>query len=55
MTLHDFSKLLYLRKEIIVEQKHLEELEKAIVMQQITLLIYPTFACNHRIVKYKLN
>ena len=37
MTLHDFSKLLYLRKEIIVEQKHLEELEKAIVMQQITL------------------
>ena len=29
MTLNDFSQLLYLRKEIIVEQKRLEELEKA--------------------------
>ena len=29
MTLNDFSQLLYLRKEIIVEQKRLEELENA--------------------------
>ena len=29
MTLHDLSQLLYLRKEIAVEQRRLEELEKA--------------------------
>ena len=37
MTLNDFSQLLYLRKEIIVEQKRLEELEKAVEMQKISL------------------
>lgn len=37
MTLHDFSQLLYLRKEIMVEQKRLEELEKAIEIQKISL------------------
>lgn len=30
MTLHDLSQLLYLRKEIAVEQRRLEELEKAV-------------------------
>lgn len=37
MTLRDFSQLLYLRKEIMVEQKRLEELEKAIEIQKISL------------------
>ena len=37
MTLNDFSQFLYLRKEIIVEQKRLEELEKAVEMQKISL------------------
>ena len=29
MTLHDLSQLLYLRKEIAVEQRRLEELESS--------------------------
>ena len=37
MTLHDLSQLLYLRKEIAVEQRRLEELEKAVEIQQIFL------------------
>ena len=37
MTLHDLSQLLYLRKEIAVEQRRLEELEKAAEIQQVSL------------------
>ena len=37
MTLHDLSQLLHLRKEIAVEQRRLEELEKAVEIQQIFL------------------
>ena len=37
MTIRDFSQLLYLRKEISIEQKRLEELEKAIKIQTISL------------------
>ena len=37
MTIRDFSQLLYLRKEISIEQKRLEELEKAIKIQTVSL------------------
>ena len=36
MTIRDFSQLLYLRKEIMVEQERLEELERAVEMKQIS-------------------
>ena len=37
MTLHDLSQLLYLRREIAVEQRRLEELEKAVEIQHLSL------------------
>lgn len=37
MTIHDLSQLLYLKKEIMVEQSRLEELEKAAEIQQVFL------------------
>ena len=37
MTIRDLSQLLYLRKEIIVEQKQLEKLEKSVEFQELSL------------------
>ncbi|MEI3551211.1 MAG: hypothetical protein V8Q17_01035 [Acutalibacteraceae bacterium] len=52
MTLHDLSQLLYLRKEIAVEQRRLEELEKAVEIQQISLPNIPIFVCSQWTAKY---
>ena len=49
MTLHDLSQLLYLRKEIAVEQRRLEELEKAVEIQQIFLPNIPNICLQRNI------
>ena len=48
MTLHDLSQLLYLRKEIAVEQRRLEELEYS----KSFFLIYRIFVCSQWTAKH---